>query len=479
MKCCRFGFTSCSSSYLYILFSALLYFLKSSLISFSELSFKKTTNIFGIEPVIFRHGLIKLMFEYLGSVIFGGIFYYIFTVSKYYKRKKEENLEINKNLLFFKKKYLSFRKIKLLLITCLLYSVQLVIRYIMYILLLWPLDLWIFNIIFICFFMKLIFKIEIYRHQLYSLGFNFIINLILLIVASSINVNNKTEYHDIANNFGNYFYIVLFYLVFLVLSAMICSSQVLQKKLMDVENVSPFTIIFTIGVLNTLFIIIALIIATTVKCNEELAKKGFCQTDSNVKYSYFDSFIIFKNNMSYQYLINKSAFFIEIFLVYPFYSFVSYIKFFCDVMIICRLNPIYILISDNTYFSVKMIIGLINTPSDICSYLKLIGELISLFTYFVYLEIIELKCCNMNFNTRIHINERSIVESRGSIGFEDDEDDILVFNTYYSDNNNINNNNINNNNIKNDGDNDNGRFSGSEMVNMTEKDNESNDLVIN
>ena len=85
----------------------------------------------------------------------------------------------------------------------------------------------------------------------------------------------------------------------------------------------------------------------------------------------------------------------------------------------------------------------------------------------------------MNFNTRIHINERSIVESRGSIGFEDDDDDILIFNNNYSDNNNINNNNINNNNIKNDGDNDNGRFSGSEMVNMTEKDNESNDLVIN
>ena len=99
MKCCRFGFTACSSSYLYILFSALLYFLKSSLISFSELSFIKKTNIFGIEPVIFRHGLIKLMFEYSGSVIFGGIFYYIFTVSKYYKRKKEENLEINTEIL--------------------------------------------------------------------------------------------------------------------------------------------------------------------------------------------------------------------------------------------------------------------------------------------------------------------------------------------------------------------------------------------
>ena len=471
MKCCRFGFTSCSSSYLYILFSALLYILKSCLISFNELSFQTYINIFGIEPVILKHGLIKLMIEYLGSVIFGGIFFYLFTARKYYKRKKEENLEINKNLIFFKKKYISLRKLKLLLITCLLYSAQLVIRYIMYLLKLWALDLWIFNIIFISIFMKIIFKIEIYRHQLYSLGFNFIINLILLIIASSIRINDTTEYADIANKFGSYFYIFLFYLVFLVLSAMICSSLVMQKKLMDVENVSPFTILFIIGVFNTLFIIIALIITTTVKCNEELVTKGFCaliQEDSFAKNAYFDSFKIFGNNMSIQYQNNKSAFFIEIFLVYPFYSLVSCMKFFCDIKIICHLNPNYILISDNTYFIVKMIISLINTPSDICTCLKLIGEFISLFTYFFYLEIIELKCCNMNFNTRIHINERSDLEShRRSFNYYDDEDDdIPIINTNSNTTNDIN-----------DNDNDNGSIKGIEMVNMKGKDDEQDNYL--
>ena len=459
MKCCRFGFTSCSSSYLYLLFSTSLYILKSCIMSFHELSSPKYSNIFGITPVILKHGLIKLMIEYLGSVIFGGIFFYIFTARKYYKRKTEENLQKNKTLIFPKKKYFAFGKIKLLLIACLLYSVQLVIRYFMYLLNLWTLDLWIFNIIFISFFMKIIFKIEIYRHQLYSLGLSFIINLILLIVASSIRVNNTTEYEVIANNFGSYFYVFLFYVVFLVLSAMICSSQVMQKKLMDVENVSPFTILFTIGVFNTLFIIIALIIATTVKCNDTLVAKGFCsliQEDSFAKNAYFDSFTIFGNNMSIQFQVNKSAFFIEIFLVYPFYAFVSCMKFFCDVMTICHLNPIYILISDNTYFIIKMIVGLIYTPSDIVTYLKLGGEVISLITYFFYLEIIELKCCNMNFNFRIHINERSELESRRSINYYDDgEDDIPIINT---------------NNDINDNDNNNGSLIGSEMVNIGSKD---------
>ena len=137
-------------------------------------------------------------------------------------------------------------------------------------------------------------------------------------------------------------------------------------------------------------------------------------------------------------------------------------------MIIYHLNPNYILISDNTYFIVKMIISLINTPSDICTCLKLIGEFISLFTYFFYLEIIELKCCNMNFNTRIHINERSDLEShRRSFNYYDDEDDdIPIINTNSNTTNDIN-----------DNDNDNGSIKGSEMVNMKGKDDEQDNYL--
>ena len=70
-----------------------------------------------------------------------------------------------------------------------------------------------------------------------------------------------------------------------------------------------------------------------------------------------------------------------------------------------------------------MIVGLIYNPSDKGTYFKLVGEIISLFTYFFYLEIIELKCCNMNYNTRIKIDERSQIESLGIILGEDDDDD--------------------------------------------------------
>ena len=158
------------------------------------------------------------------------------------------------------------------------------------------LDLWIFNIIFISFFMKIILKVEIYKHQLYSLGINFFINFALLIASSSLKEDDgKSQYEKIADNFGNYFYIVLFYLVFLALSAMQCSSQVMQKHLMDVENESAFTILFIIGFFSAFFTIIALIMTTYIKCNEVLTNKQFCWLSGEDNIYYFDSFKIYKN----------------------------------------------------------------------------------------------------------------------------------------------------------------------------------------
>ena len=428
MKCCGFGFATCSFSYLYILFTIVLFFLKNCILSFGELSSKNKINIFGIEPVLINHQLMMLLIEYLGYIIFGGLFFYFFRIRKIIKKNKKEKIEENnhpKNIqLIFKKKYLSMKAIKLLLIACCLFAIQLIIREIMNFLNLWMLDLWIFNIIFISFFMKIILKVEIYKHQLYSLGINFFINFALLIASSSLKEDDgKSQYEKIADNFGNYFYIVLFYLVFLALSAMICSSQVMQKHLMDVENVSAFTILFIIGLLSSFFTLIALIMTTSIKCNEVLTNKQFCWLSGEDNIYYFDSFKIYKNNMSERYQVNKSAFFIEIFLVYPLYSLACYLKYYFQTMIVYHLNPNYVLISDNVYFSVKTIIALMNDKAGKGSILMLIGDIISLIAYCFYLEIIILKCCNMNFNTRISINERSMSEILDIGLYEDDENE--------------------------------------------------------
>ena len=440
MKC--FGFGGCLPSYIYILFTILLFFLKNSILSLGELSFNTERNIFGIEPVIKKYGLMKLLVEYFGYIIYGGIFIFISRKNKIFKKKENENPKSN-NEFIFEERTLPLKSVKLLLITCCLFSIQLIIRNILNFLRLWMLDLWIFNIIFISFFLKKIFKIEIYKHQLYSLGINFAINFILLIAAACIkNSNGESEFDTIIDNFGNYFYIVLFYVVFLALSAIICLSQVLQKYLMDIEYYSPFSILFIIGIFSTFFTIISLIIVTNVSCSGFLSNKGFCPitrldyTDGDIYY--FDNFKFFIDNLGLKYKEDKKSFFIEIFLVYPLYSLACYLKYFFETMIIYHLNPNYVLISDNTFYSIKMIIGLTHDILQNSSLLILLGDIISLFIYFFYLEIFQLKCCNMNYNTRIRISERSNIDSNLIVNNDDDEEDD-------DDENNIENNDNNNN----------------------------------
>ena len=218
MKCCSFG--RCSFSYLYILFTALLFVLKSCILSFSELSAESKINIFGIEPVIIKHGLMKLLIESIGYIVYGFLFLCIFSKKKVFKKKekeKEKNTSKKNQLIFDNTvKKAPFRTFRLMLIACGLFAVQLIVRNIMSILDLWRFDLWIINIIFIPIFMKKIFKVIIYKYQLYSLVFNFGINLVLLIIASSAKYENndvakESDYDLVKIHFGSYFFIVLFY----------------------------------------------------------------------------------------------------------------------------------------------------------------------------------------------------------------------------------------------------------------------------
>ena len=415
-KYCELG--ECSTSYIYILFTNLFFFFKSSVLNLGELSFDTLINIFGIETVISKHVLIKLLLEYLGYIIFGLISQKILIKKKIFKKEEEEKESKNRsrksNFLIFQVENFDKKTLLPLLIASSTFALQLIIRSILSYCSVWMLDLWIFNIIFISFFMTRIFKVRIYKHQLYSLIFIFIVSLILLITASCIKIDGVSDYDSINNLYGSYFFVLLFYLVYLILSSLICFSQVKQKQLMDFTYVSPFKILIVIGIFSSIFVSIALIVTSCAGCNELMVKNDICHI-SHPNYNnntfYFDNLVVFFNNLGDQYNKDKISFFIEIFLVYPLYSLACFMKYFFEIMIIYHLNPNYVLISDNMYYGTRYLISLIYTPSNIKLYLNVFGNFFSLFLYFFYLEIIRFKCLGLDFNTRVSIKIRSQIES--------------------------------------------------------------------
>ena len=286
--------------------------------------------------------------------------------------------------------------------------------------------------------MKYILHTQIYKHQFYALIIIFTLNFILMITCSSIRHKGISEYDEVANNYGGYFYIILFYFEFLILSALLCSSEVLQKKLIDIYYVSPYTIIYMFGALSGALTLIAYIVSSLKSCGNPSNKKiNFCIV-SEKEYDggnhYFDNFKIYILTMNKILERNKTSFYLEILLVYPLYSFLSFIKYLYEILVVWQLNPYFVLLSDNIFYIIKKIITLINNPTDSKTYLKLLGELISLFGYLFYLEIFEIKCCGLNKDTKDNITKRGIKDTNSNILLDGDNEIESINNDNYNEN---------------------------------------------
>ena len=341
----------CSKYYLYILLTAVFFVLKSLVINLNDIGIYKDKNVFGINIIVNNHILMKLLIEYFGYILFGVLSKLIFDRNhpNSIPERILRNSVVSVNVKASKEQRV-IQKRKLLIIASLFFSIQLIVRTILNFGSVWMLDLWIFNIFFIYIFMKYILHTHHYKHQIYALILNFTINLIILVTCSGIRHNGKNDYDGVRDNYGSYYYVILFYVVYIALSAFICSSEVLQKKLMDIYYASPYTILYMFGLISGGFTFIAYIIASTKSCGNPSKKVNFCTVkhdDYDGGNYFFDNFKIYILNMNKRLKENKTSFYLEILLVYPLYSFLCYIKYLYETLVVWHLNPNFVLLSDN------------------------------------------------------------------------------------------------------------------------------------
>ena len=428
MEAKNFKMKRCSKKYIYILITCLSFVGKNSVLSLKELAFEIDENIFGIDTVIKKHILIRLFLGYLGFIIIGGIFSFRRHEKKEINDDRSSNFLIQDQDAFLSTRIKnSFSALKFLLLSSLIYAIQLTVRNFLYFFNTWKLDLWVFNFFFVYIFMKFFLNTQIYKHQLFILIFIFSITLILIIISSSIKNNGKKSFYEsIINTYGSVFYIFLFYIIYIILSASTCSTQVFQKKLMDEYYVSYYKILFAIGSISILFIFISLIIVTNVSCGDHLTGKGICQIfykDYKNEQHFMDNFFVYLYEMGDRYNSDKVSFYLEIFLVYPLYSFFTFMKYLYETLIIFHLNPNYVILSDTIYYTLKYLIILICDPKEATNYLSLFEQLVTLFGYLFYLEILELKICGLNRETKNKIYLRSILENLSDNEIDDDEEE--------------------------------------------------------
>ncbi len=206
-----------------------------------------------------------------------------------------------------------------------------------------------------------------------------------------------------------YYYFSLYFLHFLRAFA-----QVNAKELIDLKFISIYKIIITFGIFGFIInVIFALfIIMKDTKCYENIKETIYCYASIS---DYFRNW----NNLH-----NGYNTFLEIILTFI-YSLSYFLYMTYSFLIIRYLNPIYILMSDNIYYEFREIFNLIIGKGDTGEggaltkfFITQISELLEFIGCIIYLEIIELRFCELNKDIKRKISERgeyeSVVVERGS-----------------------------------------------------------------
>ena len=324
--------------------------------------------------------------------VFAGLLFYI-NIKKKYNNKKQINKGINyiyndSSII----KYNTHKNILLFLLLGLMYAIND---------LFWVLisDANILNdefyyLIFLLLFSKIILKVNIYRHQYFSLLialigciFHIIPNLFILTIK------------DILPNILNFLKGINFSLFIVII-----------KFMMEKYYLDPLKISLIIGIITIIINIIGYVIYSLI---------------NDYDFSYFT------DCLDFSFFKNKLVISIYIILFFLFQT-ASQLTLFLSIFYFSPTHIMVNFIMNSLFWWIYQIITEKNTITEIILYP--IGYILALFSAFIYNEIIILNCCGLNKNTKKYVNKRinqeleEIYKSKEIFLSEADKDSIIINN---------------------------------------------------
>ena len=434
--------SSVSKYNIYIIVALISKLFSDLLIGLNPLNTKKPATLFKFSPLLNNHLIFQNFIEFLGFFLGGILILFITNLLN----KPERNSQVPKKALSKKEKNEIYLNIFLI---GAFFSINLIIRTFLYLNFL-DLELWMLEIIFISFLSKKILKIEINRHKKIAM-FIVIPLLIMEFISNSLpetnhskNDNNHEEYmsdYNIFKGIGkkiNYGFIPIIYGVYILATLLRDYSWVESKYLLDKKSISLFTILFFTGLIGLLMSIISFFISSYAPCNtfKNVIKEGnkyvfdnnnnnnyinldkelcylqdYDEKEKTLKLYYDNIFLLIKEYKIFDKKIKK-----ELFLVLPLYLIINMIKNCSHMMMIKYLEGYNILISDNLYYFInRLIVFIINKANE--EYLTVVQfilmeslEIIYIISNLIYIEIIELKFCNLDYDLKKNIGKRGVME---------------------------------------------------------------------
>ena len=472
------GFGKFSRYHKYLLIAIICQFISDYSMGLNKMNkdSKNVNIIFRFYAKLNQHKLVKIFIEFLGFIFGGVILYFIYNILEgktgkknsmaKVQRKREKYLENKKNYnyieLFFIGFFISFNKIVVNLANNFLVLEN---------------DFWVLELVSITIFSYYILKMKIKNHHIAAIVI--IIPIIFIDIISYFLPNTRSddckddeckEIYLTDNNFfeiikiineklkNKFQIIILIFFLFILGIILKDYSWVKSKYLIDIRGINPYKILISTGLLGCILVTICFFILSSVPCytlevdnfyynnktksyekdnrNYNLSNE-ICfytekeQNESNINLSlYYDNITYFFED-EYN-LIENIDDNLEIFVFIPLYFFMYSTIKIMNVMMIKYLDPNVILINKNVAFFIEGIINyffIIKFDKNYLIPTKFllleIKHLISLISNIVYLEILELKFCNLDYDIRKSIAIRGEIESEAQIEILGEKDDSM------------------------------------------------------
>ena len=363
-----------------------------------------------------NHIIINYLFRYLGLILISFILYkYELNSRMIIYNNSQENIEnqINISPLF-------------ILLIMIIMVLQEISEDIFYKSSLRALDFWMFELPLLSYFNLKYFKFKIYRHHKLVIYTNLIICGILkiLYLISSINDNNKERKNNSVFKYYSESWGVIPFGIFIYIIIMTSRDFSLSeiKILMQYKYFSIFNILIIYGFIGIILTAIIGIISTFIECNKYYSASvlKICKIKDNTNKIYLENFKIWWNDE-----INISKIIILLIGVI-----LNYFYRLFYILIIKNLTAIHIIFSFLFYTYFLGMIGNIknyldnkndNISSLLSDALVLTIHTVVFIGLLIYLEMIELDFCDLNYNLKKSIMDRSIQDYELEIDVEEDE----------------------------------------------------------
>ena len=266
--------------------------------------------------------------------------------------------------------------------------------------------------------------------------------------------NDNNFFITIWSKYGKLLYI--FVPVFIIVTILKDYSWVKSKYLMDIRGIEPSIILIFTGVIGLIFVFILLSFTTLFPCNIienvtinlvnnttlyllnnkeiDLTKEVCYVNEYNNKTKqlqfYYDNFISFiKEYNGTNSNINESTIKMELILVIPIYFIMNLIINISNINIIRNLEPNILFINYYIVYFIEEIIFYFFIIEGDEAYITftqfILTELKNIFSFIgtiIYIEIIELRFCNLDYDLRKNIKSRGEIDSSLGILYDREEE---------------------------------------------------------